>query len=101
MQDVLFVPELKKNLLSISALDAKGTRVAFVDCQVLMWPKGNTITDSRMISVQEGILYKLKGHSNSSLVHINVNLCELWHRRLDHLHYKLFSIMRKMVTILI
>ena len=36
MKDVLYVPGLKKNLLSISALDAKGTRVAFVDDQVLM-----------------------------------------------------------------
>ena len=31
MKDVLFVPRLKKNLLFISALDAKGMRVAFVD----------------------------------------------------------------------
>ena len=29
MKEVLFVPGLKKNLLSISALDAKGMRVAF------------------------------------------------------------------------
>ena len=40
MKDVLFVPELKKNLLSILALDEKGMRVTFVDGQVLMWPKG-------------------------------------------------------------
>ena len=31
MKDVFFVLELKKNLLSISVLDAKGMRVAFVD----------------------------------------------------------------------
>ena len=31
MKDVLFVPGVKKNLLSISALDAKGMRVAFID----------------------------------------------------------------------
>ena len=30
MKDVLFVPRLKKNLLSISALDAKGMRVTIV-----------------------------------------------------------------------
>ena len=29
MKDVLYVPGLKKNLLSISALSAKGIRVAF------------------------------------------------------------------------
>ena len=31
MKDVLFVPRLKNNILSISALDAKYMRVAFVD----------------------------------------------------------------------
>ena len=36
MKDVLYVLGLKKNLLSISTLDAKGIRVAFVDAQVLM-----------------------------------------------------------------
>ena len=38
MKDVLFVSRLKKNLLSISVLDAESMRVAFVDGQVLMWP---------------------------------------------------------------
>ena len=36
MKDVLFVPGLKKNLMSISTLDAKGIRVAFIDGQVIM-----------------------------------------------------------------
>ena len=54
MQDVLFVPGLKKNLLSISEMDAKGMRVAFVDGQVLMWPKGKTIDDAIVIGEQEG-----------------------------------------------
>ena len=39
MKEVFFVPGLKKNLLQISALDAKGMRVAFIDGQVIMWPK--------------------------------------------------------------
>ena len=43
MKDVLFVPRLKKNLLSISALDAKGMRVAFVDGQVLI--TGNSFSE--------------------------------------------------------
>ena len=41
IKDVLYVTILKKNLLSISTLDAKGMRVAFVDLQVLIWHKGN------------------------------------------------------------
>ena len=43
MKDVLYVSGLKKNLLSISALDKKGFKVAFVDGKVIMWTKGKTI----------------------------------------------------------
>ena len=39
MKDVLFVLGLNKNLLSISALDAKGMRVSFIDGQVIMLSK--------------------------------------------------------------
>ena len=46
MKEVLFVQRLKKNILSISALDAKEMRVAFIDGQVIMWPKGKTIDDA-------------------------------------------------------
>ena len=49
MKEVLFVPRLKNNLLSISGLDAKCMRVAFVDGQVLMWPKGKSIDDAKVI----------------------------------------------------
>ena len=45
MKNVLFVSGPKKNLLSISTLDAKGMRAAFVEGQVLMWTKGKTIDD--------------------------------------------------------
>jgi hypothetical protein len=68
MKEILYVPSLKKNLLSISTLDKKGFRVAFIDGQVLMWPRGKTLDDAIMIGV-EGGLYKLKGHSDSTMVH--------------------------------
>ena len=38
-KDMLYVPGLKKNILSISALDKKGLRVSFIDGEVLMWPR--------------------------------------------------------------
>ena len=98
MKDVLYVPGLKKNLLSISGLEKKGFRLAFVDGQVLMWPKGKTIDDAMVIGVEEGGLYKLKGKSNQDLVHRTINLCELWHQRFAHLHYRALSIMSKAVT---
>ena len=54
MKNVLFLPRLKKNLPSISTFDEKGMRVAFVDGQVLMWPKGKTFNDAIVIGEQEG-----------------------------------------------
>ena len=69
MKNVLFVPGLKNNILSISALDSKGMRVAFVEGQVLMWSRGKTIDDAIVIGEQEGGLYKLKGHLEQALIH--------------------------------
>ena len=53
MKEVLYVPGLKKSLLSISALDKKGYRVAFIYGQVLMWPKGKSIEDAVVIGEEE------------------------------------------------
>ena len=53
IQDVLYVLGLKKNLLSISALDAKRIMVAFFD-GLLMCPKGKTVDDATIIGEQEG-----------------------------------------------
>ena len=84
MKDVLFVLGLNNNILSIFSLDAKGMRVAFVDGQILMWPKRKTFDDAVVIEEQEGGLYKLKGHPEQALVHDTVEPNELWHRRCYH-----------------
>lgn len=97
MKDVLYVSGLKKNLLSISALDEKGFRVSFIDGEVLKWPNGKSIDDVAVIGVQEGGRYKLKGHSVSELVHTTITPSELWHRIFPHIHYKSLSTVRKMV----
>ena len=97
MKEVLFVPGLKKNLLSISSLDAKGMQVAFIDGQVIMWPKGKTIDDAVVIGEQEEGLYKLKGHPEQALIHEIVEPNELWHRRLAHVHYRALPIASKAV----
>jgi hypothetical protein len=49
MKDVLYIPGLTKKLLSISALDKKGFSVAFINGEVLIWPKGKTIEDAVVI----------------------------------------------------
>ena len=52
MKEVLYVPGLKKNILSISYLHKKVFRVSFEDGEFLMWLKGNTIDDAIVIGVQ-------------------------------------------------
>jgi transposase InsO family protein len=98
MKDVLYVPGLKKNLLSISALEKKGFKVAFIDGEVLMWAKGETLNEAIIIGNEENGLYKLKGHSEAAMTHAIENSCELWHRRLAHINNKALPYICKAIT---
>jgi hypothetical protein len=98
MKDVLYVPGLKKNLLSISALDKKGFKVSFIDGEVLMWAKGETLNEAIVIGNEENGLYKLKGHSEAAMTYAIENSCELWHRILAHINYKALPYICKVVT---
>ena len=98
LSNVLYVPGLKKNLVSISCLEEKGDRVAFVDGKVLVWSKDSKIEDARVIGICEGRLYKLLGQNAQALIHDEINPSELWHRRYAHLHYQALSSLKKMVV---
>ena len=100
IKEVLYVPGLKKNLLSISFIDNKWFRVAFVYGEVIISLKGKTIDDSTVIGVEEGGIYKLKGHTDSTLIASTISPCELWHKLLAHVNYKSLPIVRKGVTCL-
>ena len=97
MKEVLYVQCLKKNLLSISVLDNKGYRVSFIYGEVLTWSKGKTLYDFVFIGEEEGGLYKLKGHLETTLVHEITSSSELWHRRVPHIKYKSLPYVRKVV----
>jgi hypothetical protein len=59
LSNVLYVPGLEKNLISISCLEDKGNRIAFVDGEVVSWSKDSNIENARVIGTCEGRLYKL------------------------------------------
>ena len=63
-----------------------------------MWTKGKTTEYVVVIGEEEGGLYKLKGHPETTLVHEITSSSELWHRRLAHNNYKSFPYVRKVVT---
>ena len=60
--------------------------------------KGKTIDDATVIGVKEGGLYRLKGHTDSTLTTSTISPCELWHRRISHVNYKALPIVSKVVT---
>jgi hypothetical protein len=60
-QDVLYVPELKKNLLSVSALEDRVLSVLFKKGQVLIHSEGASPDTTMSIGVREGKVYRLQG----------------------------------------
>jgi hypothetical protein len=59
LSDVLFVPGMRMNLVSISTLENKGYKVAFFDGMFLAWNKNSSMEYARVIDVREDRLYGL------------------------------------------
>ena len=59
LRDVLFVPGMKKNLISVSMNEDKGLGVSFLDGHVRVFPKTVEPSASYTIGVRCGKLYKL------------------------------------------
>jgi hypothetical protein len=99
--DVLFVSGMKKNLISVSTLQDRGFEVSFRGTEVLIYPRGCSIDSGQVIGVREGDLYRLLFQPLHALVASSDNngqLCELWHRRMAHLHHGAFGGLREIVT---
>jgi len=96
LQDVLYVPNLKKNLVSISAMEDKGFKVAFVDGNVLIWKKN--FKEALSIGFRVDTLYQVGGSPLGAMSCDTTLQTELWHRRFAHLHYKALPEARKVVS---
>ena len=53
-----------------------------------------------MIGIRQEKLYRLMFQPAQALIHNNNNndLCELWHRRMSHLHHGALRVLREIVT---
>jgi hypothetical protein len=100
LRNVLYVPGLKKNLISVSTIEERGYEVSFRDGQVLLFPKGSSITSDKAIGTQHEKLYKLIFQPASALFHTtnDSDPYELWHRRMAHSHHGALRILREIVT---
>jgi hypothetical protein len=97
LSNVLYVPSLEKNRVSISFLVDKGNIIDFVDGKVLSWPRDSSIENARVIETREGRLYRLLERNDEALVHDEVNHNELWHRRYAHINYQALPFLKNMV----
>jgi hypothetical protein len=59
LREVLYVLDLKKNLVSVSAIEERGYEVLFRDGKVLLFPKGSNITSAKVIGTRHEKLYRL------------------------------------------
>lgn len=98
LNNIQYVLGLCKNLIFVSSLEEKEDRVACINGKVAVWAKYSSIEKARTIGVREGRLYKLSSPLSQALVHIEISPCELWHRRLGHLHYKILPTLNSIVN---
>jgi hypothetical protein len=98
LKEVLYVPGMKRNLVSISALKDKGYKITFSKGRVLLWHKDSHIISAQVIGVRENNVYRLSIKPVKALLHDTISLSELSHRRLAHIHYRALPALGKMVT---
>jgi hypothetical protein len=96
-QDVLYVPGLKNNWLSVSAMDNKGFYFNFQRGKVLIHPEKDIPNTRMVIGVRNDTSYRFQCKHVRDLVHDSENLCELFHKRLGHLHYMALLILMGIV----
>jgi hypothetical protein len=61
VDEVLYVPRLKKNLLSVATLEDKGYWAIFKDRKALLWDKGSHLSTIEPIGTRRGGLYVVIG----------------------------------------
>lgn len=103
LTNVLYVPDLSKNLMSVAAITEKGGEVIFSKNKVIVSKDGHTVFEG---CKNENRLYtvKLIDVRNQQKAHVaekystntNMENNELWHRRLGHLSY---GYMKKLIPI--
>ena len=96
LQDVLYINDLKKNLVSISTMEDKGFKVAFIDGKVCIWKRN--FKEAFTLGFRVNTLYQVGGSLLGAMTCNTTLQSELWHRRFAHLHYKALPEARKVVT---
>jgi len=84
VEDVLYVPELAANLLSVSKITEKGYKVSFKMDECIIRDRRNIVVAKEQR--RDGV-YQLVSSKKKAMVATTENY-NLWHRRLGHLNVK-------------
>jgi hypothetical protein len=96
VKDVLYVPRMTKNLISVSALEDRGYMVSFQDGRRYIRPKDSKT--AKVIGVSREKSYRLQFEPARALVRSTCDMAELWHRRRMHLHHGALKVLKEIVT---
>ena len=97
MTDVMYVPGLKTNLVSVMMLEDKGYDVVFSKVNAFL--RHIAMGQTKRIGIRVKNLYKLEVDDCATLstkaeLVQSQNIGELWHRRLGHLHHGALKMMQ-------
>eukprot|EP00253_Pinus_taeda_P001433 PITA_01433 len=96
LYDVLYVSDLKQNLVSISVMEEKGYKVTFNDGKVCVWE--NNVKNAFTLGFRVDSLYQVSGSLLGNMSYDTSAQSKFWHQIFSHLHYKALFDVRQMVT---
>eukprot|EP00253_Pinus_taeda_P030166 PITA_30166 len=101
LKEVMHVPGLKKNLISVAMLEDKGYDVVFSEGKAFL--RSKTTGETWKIGVRVRNLYQLHVDGCAAMAGKAEGLVsrddgELWHRRLGHLHHGALRILQQITT---
>jgi hypothetical protein len=73
--EVLYVPRMKRNLVSIFSFEDKGCKVTFSEGKVLAWHRNSHMNFARVIGLRENNLYRLTVRPVQALLHDTISQC--------------------------
>lgn len=98
VKDVLYILGPMKNLLSISQMEDKGMTITFDGARLLIYLRGASSNSRRVIGVRRNKLYRFLYQPAQALLHSMSDVCELWHRKMVHLHHGTLNVLRDVMT---
>ena len=101
LKEVMHVPGLKKNLISMKMLEDKGYYLVLSEGKAFL--RSKTTGETQKIGVRVRNLYQLHVDGCVAMASKAEGLVsrddgELWHRRLSHLHHGALKILQQITT---